>query len=315
MDIVITPEYQRCFDYIDDDVPIILVSGEAGTGKSVLISEIEKRYPVRSIVKVAPTGIAALNIGGQTMHSFFRLSLGVLTAKKIFDMIGKMMRYGTGQYDSIDMLIIEEISMVRADALDAIDTILRKMRRSAEPFGGVQVIIVGDMFQLPPVVTEEDEDRYYEKYDNEYFFCSSVFKRIDQLSIMEVVMLTTGFRQKDEVYRGILNEIRVNKRTKHNIHILNQLCYYEPNEWDGPDITLCMTNARAQQINSAELRKIKEPEFSFKAKFTEGFKLKIVTPELLVLKVGARVMFTKIVTIGLTDRWVLLKVFQIIPLW
>lgn len=292
--IKITSEYQQCFDYIDDDIPVIFVSGEAGTGKSVLINQIEKRYPIRVIIKVAPTGIAALHIGGQTIHSFFRIPTGVLTEKRILNVLSKMMKYGTGAYDTIDLLIIEEISMVRADMLDAINLIMQRMCRSSDPFGGVQTLMVGDLFQLPPVVTEEDEEQYFDLYSTEYFFGSRVFQTIDTLSSMEVTMLTEVFRQKDEFFVNILNEIRVNKNTKRNIKILNELCYYEPCDWaEQENIILCTTNLAAQHYNNSEMRKIKSPLFTYTAEITGKFNVKMVTPEELDLKIGAKVMFTK----------------------
>lgn len=299
-DVIITEGYKRCFEYIDDDIPVILVSGEAGTGKSVLIDQIEKKYPVRTIIKVAPTGIAALNIGGVTMHSFFRLPMGVLTEQKVFNLIGKMMRYGSGLFDSIDMLIIEEISMVRADMLDAINTILQRMRRCSDPFGGVQTIMVGDLFQLPPVVTEEDEETYFRKYETEYFFGSKIFQTIDTLMCMEVILLKEVFRQSDELFVNILNQIRVNENTKMNTKILNEVCFYDPNHWDDKqDVTLCMTNIRAQQINNTELRNLDGQMHKYVAEVTGEFKIKLITPDELYLKVGAKVMFTKN-----SDLWV-----------
>lgn len=295
MNVQITDGYKRCFEYIDDGTPVIMVSGKAGTGKSVLIEQICKRYYNRVIIKVAPTGIAALNIRGQTIHSFFRLPMGVLTERRIANTVAKMMPYGSAIYDAIDMIIIEEKSMVRADQMDAIDTILKRMRRSSAPFGGVQTILVGDLYQLPPVVTDDDEEEFRALYKSEYFFSSQIMHTVDLMGVMEVVLLDDVFRQSDNVFVNILNDVRVNKNAKKNTKILNEVCFYDPPAWDDDGvIVLCATNHRANQINEAELRKLSDPAYTYDAEVSGEFQTKnVITPEKLTLKAGARVMFTK----------------------
>jgi len=300
--IVITESYKKCFQFIEDDVEVILVSGEAGTGKSVLINQIVDRYNQRTIVKVAPTGIASLNVGGVTVHSFFRLPFGVLTEQRVLNHVDRMMTYGTDMYRAIDMLIVDEISMVRADMLDAIDLILRKMRNNKKPFGGVQVIIVGDLYQLPPVVVEDDREYLDALYPTEYFFSSQVMKSVDLLGMWEVVILRQVFRQSDDIFIQLLNDIRVNANTERNIKILNEVCYHDPDTSHDPnqDIVLCMTNANASNRNNEEMQKLNEPEFVYESTTTGTFNVTtMITPETLVLKVGAKVMFTKN-----NDNWV-----------
>lgn len=295
MNIEITAGYKRCFEYIDDGTPVIMVSGKAGTGKSVLIEQICKKYYNRTIIKVAPTGIAALNIRGQTIHSFFRLPMGVLTERRIANHIAKMIPYGSALFDAIDMIVIEEKSMVRADQMDAIDMILRRMRRSSAPFGGVQTILVGDLYQLPPVVTDDDDEEFFSIYKSEYFFSSQVMHTVDIMGVMEVVMLEDVFRQKDDLFVRILNDVRINKNTKSITKILNEVCFYDPPSWDDEGvIVLCATNYRATMINEAELRKLHDTMYTYDAEVSGEFNTKnVITPEKLALKAGARVMFTK----------------------
>lgn len=293
-EIVITPEYQECLSHIAMGANLVYVNGRAGTGKSVLINVLQEQFHDKEIVKLAPTGIAALNIYGQTIHSMFRFPFGVLTFERVRDHIRKMWEYDNGVLENVDLIIIDEISMVRADVLDAIDQTLRAFRDRSQPFGGVQVVIVGDLFQLPPVLTDQDRKDYDTIYASEFFFDSDVIKECLKKCLMEIVTLTHTFRQSDELFISILNDIRLSKNRKRSVLLLNQCCYDDPVEQpeDGV-ITLCTTNKKAQYINDRELMKLDGDLFTFKASVEGKFNVKMLTPETLNLKIGAKVMFTK----------------------
>lgn len=303
--IIITEEYERCFDLIDSDTPVIFISGQAGTGKSVLIDQITERYrDEKRIVRTAPTGVTALNISGQTLHSLFKLPIGLLTIHtKLLSAVNKIRKQGlTELFENIDMMIVDEISMVRPDTLDAVDFILRSVRGVNYPFGGVQIIFVGDMFQLPPVITEEEREAFERTYGTDFFFGSKVVEEMFTMGCVEVVHLTKTFRQADPLFVNILNEIRVNKNTSKNVRILNEYCgsnvSWEPT--DERSVILCTTNKRATQINNNELGKLDGITHRFDATIDGDFKTQLVTPEQLELKVGAKVMFTR----NSPDGWV-----------
>lgn len=292
----ITPEYQQCLDHIDNRTNVIYVSGEAGTGKSVLIDHISQEYNHMNVVKVAPTGVAALNIGGQTIHSFFRLPLGLLHEKKINNHIDRMKQYNVGVFLSLEVLIIDEISMVRADILDAIDQILRKLRGIEHvPFGGVVVLIFGDLYQLPPVLKDDERDMFLSRYDSEYFFSSNVFKKLLKRSTsFAFIELTQIFRQTDPVFKNILSLLRLNNEVSDCLTILNHKCLSSVDDYvASDDIMLCTTNSAADYINNSELDKLEGELFTYTAKVSGDFNIKIPTPELLQLKVGSKVMFTR----------------------
>lgn len=304
-DIVITEEYEQVFEAIESDVSVIFVNGQAGVGKSVLIDLITDRYSdERQIVRSAPTGVTALNIGGQTMHSLFRLPIGLLTIHdKLLSAVNKIRKRGlTDLFENIDMLIIDEISMVRPDMLDAIDFVLRAIRGNNYPFGGVQVLVVGDMFQLPPIIKDEEREIFENVYGTDFFFGAKVIEEMFTMGCVEVITLTRTFRQNDPLFINILNDIRVNKDTKKNIRILNEYCMNETDIEPGDErsIMLCTTNERARQINRTELDKLDGVPETFKATIDGDFKTRLVTPEVLELKVGAKVMFTR----NSPDGWV-----------
>lgn len=293
-EIVITPEYQECLSHIAMGANLVYVNGRAGTGKSVLINVLQEQFHDKEIVKLAPTGIAALNIYGQTIHSMFRFPFGVLTFERVRDHIRKMWEYDNGILENVDLIIIDEISMVRADVLDAIDQTLRAFRDRSQPFGGVQVVIVGDLFQLPPVLTDQDRKDYDTIYASEFFFDSDVIKECLKKCLMEIVTLTHTFRQSDELFINVLNDIRLGKFRKKSTTIMNHCCYDEPAEQPTDSvITLCTTNNRASHINDRELHKLDGDVMAFHADIQGNFNVKMVTPEILKLKIGAKVMFTK----------------------
>lgn len=302
--IIITPEYEQCFKLINDGAPSIFISGQAGSGKSVLIDLISHKYQHLNIIKVAPTGVAALNINGQTIHSAFRLPFGVITIDKANAVATKLIQKGYSDFfTKMDLLIIDEIPMGRADVLDAIDIIMRRTRFYDYPFGGAQVLFIGDMFQLPPIVTDNDRQIFDPLYPCEYFFGSNVFDELTKFNMFHWVILTSSFRQQDSIFIKILNNIRVNKNIDNAVMALNEYCFNNPSEWEQTEdaIVLSTTNKRALEINTIELDKIDSPTQKFIG-FVDGtFDLKsVITPLTLILKVGAKVMFTR----NNADQWV-----------
>jgi hypothetical protein len=293
-EVIITPEYKECFRAIENKEPFVFVSGKAGVGKSVLIKYLKNNVKNKNVAVIAPTGVAAINVEGQTVHSFFGFGIDILTTDNVGAAKGKKIDV----LKNLDMLIIDEISMVRADLMDAIDTKLKKTRGNEEPFGGVQVIGVGDLFQLSPVV-KEDERPYFEvNYDTEYFFSASCLKDKKFKSII----LDNVFRQKDQEFIDILNKIRINEDHRNSVAKINRACYGLNAEFKNieRDITLTARNARADEINNVELNKLPGKTSSYEAKIKGNFKVKMVTPEILNVKPGAQVMFTK----NNGNRWV-----------
>jgi ATP-dependent exoDNAse (exonuclease V) alpha subunit len=263
---------------------ITLLTGKAGTGKSTMITYLKGKMGHRNIVVVAPTGIAALNVGGQTIHSFFRLPTPpLLTDRDIHDFGEK-----ADLLKKIDLLIIDEISMVRADVLDAINWTLQFNRDSYEPFGGVRVLLVGDFFQLPPVVTSDSVEALDHNYQSPYFFHSDVLFG-NETNYFE---LTYNFRQNDQEFINFLDKVRVNTVNLKDIYEFNSKCY---NRDLGKPLILSTVNKKTDKINISELEKIDSPLKTFRAEITGNFKLdkKMPSPVELDLKIGAKVMFTK----------------------
>lgn len=288
-EIEITDEYQKVIERIEGGSDFIFVTGKAGTGKSTFIRYIRKNLR-KNIAVVAPTGVAALNVRGQTIHSLFMLPPFIVTK----DVIRYPSEKNQAVYDRMEVLIIDEISMVRADVLDGIDMFLKKARSNNLPFGGVQVIAVGDLFQLPPVVNGEKEIEYFQHhYANEFFFGSNVFKSL----MWEAIEFTKIYRQKDETFIKILNAIRDGNQA--NIQkiteILNRTLYGKKLS-DSTAITLTCTNSSAEQINTNKLNQLTGKQKIYTGVITGKFDAKgdrLPAPEKLILRPGAQVMFTK----------------------
>lgn len=261
------------------------ITGAAGVGKSVVIKEFKKKYKGNCAV-VAPTGIAALNINGQTIHSFFMLAPGLLNPESIEDIPWARKKEIIRQTNCI---VIDEISMVRSDMFAAIDLRLRQCARGPnkrKPFGGKQIIACGDFFQLPPVVSSQLEDDWLrENLGGEYAFQTKLWEE----ARFETVVLKVPFRQSDPAFLKTLNSIRHGSEET-AVDVLNRLCAIEKTMPKTP-IRLCTTNREAQAVNNEARAKIDAPEFKFKAvvkgKFNEA---DYPTEAQLVLKVGCRVM-------------------------
>lgn len=286
-EIEITQDYKAVIEAIDNKAPLIFVSGSAGTGKTTLIKYLMKKFSGRVAV-VAPTGVAALQVGGVTIHSFFKLPPRIVFPEKDVKKLADRKLYG-----SIKLLIIDEISMVRVDLVDAIDQFL-KLNGPVEgvAFGGVQVLFVGDLFQLPPVVTSEDmQVLRSESYKSAYFFAAKALYE-KQLVMVE---LQKVFRQKEASFSKLLSHLRLSDDLENVLDELNNNCYNKAQSLNLDAITLTTTNKKADLINTSELGSLTGPLFTFNGILEGKFNVderNLPSPMDLALKVGSRVMFT-----------------------
>ena len=270
----------------------LFLTGKAGTGKTTFLRELRTAQPKRMVV-VAPTGIAAINAQGVTIHSFFQLGFGpqVPGMKKDKKKQYQFRKHKIQLLKSIDLVVIDEISMVRADVLDAIDEVLRKFRNRYRPFGGVQMLLIGDMQQLAPVAKEEEWQILKEYYDTPYFFSSRALQQSDFVT----VELNTVYRQNDPLFLGLLNKVRTNTADAETLAELNKryIADFKPKDEEGY-IRLTTHNKQADAINRRELDALEEKPCFFEAKIVKDFpELSYPTDKTLELKVGAQVMFIK----------------------
>ena len=283
-------ELRTAWDFVESTGRSIFLTGKAGTGKTTFLKAVMEHSRKRPIV-VAPTGVAAINAGGVTIHSFFQLPFspyvpGAKVESK-FD-FGKEKRKIIA---SSDLLIIDEISMVRADLLDAIDAVLRRFREHGQPFGGMQLLMIGDLAQLTPVVTPEDERMLKPFYDTPYFFGSKALQQIDYVTIQ----LSHVYRQQDESFIALLNEIREGHPSAEALEKLNSRCQptFIPRP-EEPYIRLTTHNNLANFYNESELQKLPGRSYQYRAEVQGTFpEYSYPTAETLVLKEGAQVMFVK----------------------
>ncbi|GAA3591993.1 hypothetical protein GCM10022198_14930 [Klugiella xanthotipulae] len=284
-EVTLSPEQQIVFDRVENTREHVFVTGRAGTGKSTLLNHLSW-HTGKQIVICAPTGVAALNVAGQTIHSLFRLPTGVI-ADHAIDQNAEVKKL----LNAIDTLVIDEVSMVNADLMDAIDRSLRQARsRRHEPFGGVQVIMFGDPYQLPPVPPSDPEERAYyaDTYRSLWFFDAKVWQEA-HLSIVE---LTEIHRQRDDRFKQLLNGVRHGVVTAEMAGELNA-AGARPAPTDGV-ITLATTNAIVNRINAEELGRLKGRPLKAVAEVNGEFrKGAYPADENLELKPGAQVMFLR----------------------
>jgi ATP-dependent exoDNAse (exonuclease V) alpha subunit len=280
----VNPDFQRAYDLVDTGAPFVFITGRAGTGKSTLIHCL-RAMTTRRYAVVAPTGVAALNAGGQTIHSFFRFRPGPIDLESI-----KRLEYRR-LYENLEMLLIDEISMVRADMLDAIERFLRLNGPDpSRPFGGIQIVAVGDLYQLPPVVSSEEEMRMFsEHYETEYFFSAHCLRR----EPMDMVELRTVYRQNEAEFVDLLNRIREGDHIQQAVDELNAACLRPGN--DQGAITLAATNAIADQINGMKMAMLPGKARTYHGLISGSFGAQRILPAPmeLVLKLNAQVMFTR----------------------
>ena len=294
-EVSLSPEQQAVYDRIETTRDNIFVTGRAGTGKSTLLNYLSWNTSKQLVIS-APTGVAALNVGGQTIHSLFRLPIGVIADHDI-DQSAELKKL----LNTIDTLVIDEVSMVNADLLDAIDRSLRQARqRKNEAFGGVQVVLFGDPYQLAPVLGEGDERAYFaDRYDSMWFFDAKVWDETD-LTIYE---LSTIHRQHEDEFKRMLNAVRHGYVTAEIAGRLNEVGA-RPAPTDGA-ITLATTNGTVTRINATELARLPGRVLTARAEINGEFGGRAYpADEALELKVGARVMFLRNDVGGESQRWV-----------
>ncbi|PHS66724.1 MAG: helicase [Flavobacterium sp.] len=289
-------ELDLAWDFVEKTDRSIFLTGKAGTGKTTFLHSLKAKSLKRLIV-VAPTGVAAINAKGVTIHSFFQMPFGPILPdgssfqKKENSFRHKFSKLKINIIRSLDLLIIDEISMVRADLLDGIDQVLRKYRDRTKVFGGVQVLMIGDLQQLAPVVKNHEWNILSPYYETPFFFSSKAFQQSNSVSIE----LKHIYRQDNEEFIKILNEIRNNKLSEASAEELNKRYFpdFSPSKNEGY-ITLTTHNKRANDMNEIELEALKEKSKNYKAIIQGEFKENTYpTHEKLELKIGAQVMFIK----------------------
>ena len=275
------------FELIANTNSSFFLTGRAGTGKTTFLRNVQKMVD-KQFITLAPTGVAAILAGGDTIHSFFGLPMDVCTPGTL----GKMNEARILTLIHTDTIIIDEVSMVRCDIIDAIDYTMRKTLRSSLPFGGKQMIFVGDMFQLPPVLKKGVEsDLMHDLYhaDDCFFYKADAIKRMRMVNIE----FQKVYRQEDETFLKILESIRLNKTTPEILMRLNErVC--QPTKEDGMVITLASRNCTADSVNQKCLAEIEAEEYTYEGTVTGKFEEKRFPVDMtLKLKVGAQVMFTR----------------------
>lgn len=288
------PEIRLAQDLISHTGVNLFLTGKAGTGKTTFLKNLVGSA-VKRLVVLAPTGIAAINAGGMTIHSFFQLPFAPYVSGTSFSGDAKYrFRYGREKKNiirSMDLLVIDEISMVRADLLDEIDDILRRFRHNDQPFGGVQLLLIGDIQQLPPVANNETWAMLEAYYESPYFFSSHALKRASWY----MIELKKVYRQNDPAFLDILNSIRENRCNTDMLARLNSRFVpdFDPPQKEGY-IRLTTHNYQAQQINRAKLDALKGGTYHYKAVVKDNFpESSYPTDPDLELKAGAQVMFIK----------------------
>lgn len=280
-------DFVKAFELMDKTTINLFVTGRAGTGKSTLLTYFREKTK-KNVVVLAPTGVAAINVGGQTIHSFFGFKPDITLEKVRTKYRNKDKK---GLYRNLDTIVIDEISMVRADLLDCVDEFMRlNGPESSMPFGGVQMIMIGDLYQLPPVVTREEKAIYAPDYQSLYFFDARVMADFEY----SLIELNKIYRQSDPEFIEILNAVRNKSINEGLLAKLNSRHQedYEP-EAETLEVYLTTTNAKAQSINEARLSLIKGESYFFSAKIEGEFEKKsFPASENLELKVGAQIMLT-----------------------
>ncbi len=292
--------------FINQTNQSVFLTGKAGTGKTTLLKKIISSTYKNAVI-VAPTGIAALNAGGVTIHSFFQLpfagfvpEFGVapqftnavkLETKDSLMRHFAMNKQRQNMMRNLELLIIDEVSMLRADLLDAMDWTLRNVRRTNEPFGGVQVLFIGDLLQLPPVVKPEEWSVLHNYYSGIFFFNARVLQEQKPLYIE----LSKIYRQQDDTFISVLNNLRDNRITEEDVKVLNQFVQpdFDALKEEGY-ITLTTHNSKADEMNAKALQSLKNKSFNYSAEVTGEFPPHLFPIEKeMELKVGAQVMFIK----------------------
>lgn len=296
MNMQMNQQLELAFNFLQNTGIHLFLTGKAGTGKTTFLKKLKEVSPKRMII-VAPTGVAAINAGGVTIHSFFQLPFGpyIPSANKEGNQnnssINRFSRDKINIIRSMDLLVIDEVSMVRADLLDAISDVLCRYKDRTKPFGGVQLLLIGDLQQLAPVAKEDEWNLLKEHYHSTFFFDSKALSA----SKYYCIELTQVFRQSDSRFINLLNNIRENKFDDGTLQSLNQryIPDFSPDDQQGY-ITLTTHNYQAQQLNNRKLAELPGKSYTFTAEVNNDFpEYSYPTDQRLELKCGAQVMFVK----------------------
>ena len=265
------PELQLAWQFIENTGTHLFLTGKAGTGKTTFLRRLKEQSPKRMVI-LAPTGIAAINAGGVTIHSFFQLSFAPFVPETTFNSSQTHYRFSKEKRNiirSMDLLVIDEISMVRADLLDAIDSALRRYRDREKPFGGVQLLMIGDLQQLAPVVKENEWEMLKNYYETPYFFASRALRE----TVYMTIELKTVYRQSDTFFLSLLNKIRENQADDEVLNELNRRYQpgFRPRKEEGY-IRLTTHNYQAQKVNDNELASLPGQTYSFRAEIEGTFR-------------------------------------------
>lgn len=285
------PELDLAFDYVVNTDRSVFLTGKAGTGKTTFLKRLKEHTPKR-ITIVAPTGVAAINAGGVTIHSLFQLPFSPFLPGSTDIYMKRFSKEKINLIKSIDLLVIDEISMVRCDVLDAIDSVLRRHRDRYKPFGGVQLLLIGDINQLAPVAKENEWELIREHYESVFFFSSKALKE----NFPVIIELRQIFRQTDRAFIQLLNKVRNHTMDDETFDILNKRInpeIYGSKEEEGY-ITLSTHNYIAREINQDKLEQLPGRSWLYRAEVIGDFpEYSFPTDETLELKIGAQVMFIK----------------------
>lgn len=292
LNIEISPKFKEAIDAMNGDEPAVFITGKAGTGKSTLLTYFRESSG-KNLVVLAPTGVAAVNVKGETIHSFFHFKPGVTMQD-----VSKVRK--PELYNHLTTIIIDEVSMVRADLLDCVDRFLRLNRGIDKPFGGVQMIFIGDLYQLPPVITKDEEAAYYQLYTSPYFFDSYVMKQLP----IKIIELDKIYRQGNDLkFIELLNLVRNNQANTDHIAELNERVNrkFEP-DYQDQHIYLTSTNKLASELNEKMLDKLYSDQIMFNAFIWGDFDPKMApVDEELFIKPGAQIMMANNDSEG---RWI-----------
>ncbi|MBI5894434.1 MAG: AAA family ATPase [Deltaproteobacteria bacterium] len=289
--------FRSAFHTMEDTDRHVFITGRAGTGKSTLLQYFRKNTK-KAVAVLAPTGVAAVNVKGQTIHSFFNFKIDITP-----DSVRKIKPRDKNIYKKLDAIIIDEISMVRADLLDCVDIFLRLHGKTKKlPFGGIQMIFIGDLYQLPPVVTSRDKAFFMDYYKSPYFFGAVVFGDSNGFA-MEFIELEKVYRQRDEHFLKLLNAVRNNTATDDDMNEINRRYITNFKERSGDfSIHLTTTNILAEGINTRKLADIKGREYRYAGILEGDFETKdLPTGIEIVVKAGSQVMLLNNDPLG---RWI-----------
>ena len=280
----VSDSYVRVGSLLEGGSSLVFVSGNAGSGKTTLIRYLRDTLSLRSVV-LAPTGVAALNAGGATIHSFFHFPPRMQDPKDLRAPSDRKL------FQKLELLVIDEVSMLRCDLLDGIDVVLRACRGSDRPFGGVQLLFIGDLFQLPPVVPRDEWEILRARgYASPYFFSAFSMREMPLVH----VELDHVYRQTDPAFVSVLNRLRVAEDTEVVVEELNDRCHRADDA--ERELTLACTNRVADQLNARAMASLETREYVLRGTIEGRLKLdkdRLPSPLELRLKVGAQVMFTR----------------------